>query len=128
MDSIFVYYADYFAWLAQSGLQSAQALYRAIAVIKAVNQTTFTNFTNAVNSQGELKFTLRSAYEQIYSNMLSTDPLQGPFTVLSEYIKEKSGLSVDEYLTEQGLKVIPTYAAISALFNEPISPENVEEK
>lgn len=124
----FVYYADYFALLAKAGVQSSQALYKSIAVVKAIDPSTFVNFDTGVAAQGELKLSLRTAYERIFSNMTSTHPLQGPFMALSEYIRVKSGGSVDEYLTEHKETVMPTYASISTLFDEPISEENVEER
>lgn len=120
------FYTEYFALAATSGIESSKSIHSAIAIIQAVNPATFSKHQDAIASKNNLFITLRSSYESIFTNAFSTRPMESSFQGLAKYILATSGQTVDEYLSEHGVKVTQTYANISEILGEDIRTSNID--
>lgn len=125
-DSRFLYYADHFALAANAGHRSAQALFTSITAAASVNPLTFEIFEDAITIKNQLIDNLQTAYETVYTAASALDPMRQAFNELSLHIEQFAGQDVDDYLTERGLQVFPTYANISAQLGRPISTGNLK--
>jgi hypothetical protein len=121
----FTFYSDYLAHIARSGIQSAQALFQAIAPLQKINILTFDVFTDAMSARDELDFQIRTSYENVFSNMYSVNPLETSFVALADHISKFEHYTVNDFLTAYGITVLPAYASISSLLNQPIHSSNV---
>lgn len=120
------FYTSYYSMAAISGIESAKSINKAIKSIESVNFSTFSKFQDAVVSRNNLFITLRAAYENVFTNALSTNPMSAAFDSLSKYILESNNQTLDEYLTEKNIKVSRQYANISRITSEEIGTANIK--
>jgi len=124
----FDYYQNQFAEAALSGITSDDPLRTAAATVQSVDMSTFTpsQYSDVVVARNGFVQDLLQTAEQVDIDAVSLLPMQPAFVGLSAHIREWTGGSLDEYLTDQGLQVHPTFAAIAALSGESISAANIE--
>ncbi len=123
----FIYYTDYYALSARSGISSAQSLFTGIAPVAVVDTNTFDRHDEAFNAVNEFLLELQSSYEQVYVNARSLHPMRQSFVALSAHILHFTSQTIDAYLTAQGRKVKATYASISTFMGDTISAGNIVE-
>lgn len=124
----FLEYADYFALIADSGINSAKSIFGTISIVINVNTATYENRDNAISVRNSLAIDLQSSYEQISTSAVSLEPMRDAFRELSDHILFHTVDTVDNYLTNNSLKVKSTYARINRLSTgETISAENRED-
>lgn len=119
------FYTSYFSLAAISGIAESKSIYETLSVIQSVNVRSFSVFQDAVSARNNLFTTLKSSYETLFTNAISTHPMKNAFDGLAKYISENSGQTVDEYLTEKSIQVSREYANISQILGEDISSNNV---
>jgi hypothetical protein len=124
-EDTFIFYADYFALAARCGIESAQALFPLAADVLKVDVRTFSYFEEAFSVRNTFVVNLQSSYNQVFINAFSLEPMRDAFIHLSDHIKKFSGLTVDNYLSENGLKVDRTYANLSEFTGNLISNSNI---
>ena len=122
----FEYYSDYFAFAAISGIKSARSIIDAVSAALAVNQSSYTVFEEAFQAKNNLVTNLQSSYEQVYINAQSLGPMAGSFEQLAKHVKNFTGGTLDEYLTDQGIQVEQIYANIAGLTGDSISSSNIK--
>ena len=120
------YYTDYFALAAESGLEIANAVFRASRIAPNIRVASFSNFVDATVSKNELVDNLESSYERVFISAISIEPMREAFDELSKYIKKLASGDVDDYFTDNSLKVDRTYAQISSILGYTISEANIE--
>jgi len=127
-NDLFLYYQEQFAEAANAGIGSDDPLRTASQTVQLVDLTTVTpaQYGEVVTARDSFIQDLLETAELVDIDARSLVPMQPAFQGLSAHIREWTGGTLDEYLTDQGLKVHPTFAAIAALSGEPISPENIE--
>jgi len=126
-DEKMIFYSDYFAYIAEAGLNRSRAIFPAIATSVSADTSTIVNPVNADSAIKNLSNKLETSYEWFWSDAQNTTPMQRSFIGLSEYIRKKSGLEVEDYLTQEGIQVESTYAQIHNIFEETdISTGNVK--
>lgn len=119
----FLQYTSYFGEVAQAGMWSAESL-RAIGdVVQNVDVSTFDVFRDAIESQIDLIANLQTAYMNTSIDAYNVAAWRLSFEALSDHIKEWTGGTIDDYLTDQGLQVNSKYAQLT---NGQISDANVE--
>lgn len=124
----FLSYADYYAYIAKSGLDCATSLYGAIEAVARIDTSTFDLFEDAQSAFGDVNYIMRNSYEIVFSNVYQTASMTNSFVALAEYIKRTSGQSsIDAFLNEYGLQVLPAYASLSNVFGDPISTGNIRD-
>lgn len=123
----FLFYADYFALAARSGIESAQSIYKIRDLFSKVRITTVPNLQDSITSKNTFEVRILSAYENTYSAATSLTSMQESFIQLKQHILDYSNLTQDDYLTLYNLQVKPTYASISSVLGEDISSENIKE-
>jgi len=124
----FLYYQEHFAEAALAGIRSDDPLRTAAAIVQSVDISTFTpsQYHEVVVARNGFVQDLLQTAEQIDIDATSLSPMQPAFEGLSAHIREWTGGTLDDYLTDQGLQVHPTFAAIAALSGESISTANIE--
>ena len=124
----FEFYSDYYAYIAQSGMHAAQALFRAISPIQQIDMLTFDIFTDAQVARDDLDFGIRTAYETVFSNMYSVNSMEAAFTSLARHIRQTEGYeSVNAFIEAFGIQVLPAYASLSNVFGETIETGNIRD-
>lgn len=122
----FNFYADYYAYIAQSGIKCANAIFKAISPIQRIDITTFDIFEDAQAARDDFDFAIRTSYETVFTNVYQTTSMQNSFVALANHVK-KDFASVDIFVTEFGVKVLPAYASLSNVFGEPIDTGNIRD-
>lgn len=122
----FIFYADYYALAARSGVQSAQSLFNALSYIRKTDVSTIEIKTSAIAALNGLDVSFSAAYETIFTNAYSTTPMKDAFTKLSEHVKKIASQSLDDYITQNNIQVPPTYASLSNVYGDPISSVNID--
>jgi len=122
----FLFYADYFVYIAESGLERAKSLNSGIGVISSVNIHTMKNKGNSDIAKKQMIQMLDTSYEYLWLDGQNIDPIRDAFVALSKYVLEETGLTVNQYLTSEGIKVKPLYATLSNIFDKTISSSNIE--
>lgn len=112
-----IYYSDYFAFAAEAGLNRARAIAPAITTSVLANLSTIAVPVNAESATKNLSRSLDTSYEWYWQDGQNLTPMQKSFDGLSEYITRKSGLTVDAYITQEGIQVEPIYAQIHDIFS-----------
>ncbi len=125
-DSDFLFYSDYFASSAISGIKSAQSIFKSISTIESVDLTTFVLFDNAFSARNNLISVCQSSYEVIFNNGNSLEPMRNSFTELADHIKKFTGSTLDAYITSAGLKVERIYANISGITGNTVLEANIK--
>ncbi len=122
----FTFYSDYYAFIARAGIDSAQSLFRSIEAIQKIDITTFDRFENAQANRDDFDFNIRTSYEEVFTSMISTVPMETSFTALSRHIRQIEGYAdVNAFVEFFGIRVLPTYAALSNIFGETIEAANI---
>lgn len=122
----FIFYADYFALAARSGVESAQSIYQIRDLFSKVRITNVTNLQDSITAKNVFEVRVLSAYENTYSSSISLTPMQEAFNQLSQHIMDFNNLTIDEYLTLYNLSVKPTYASILSVLGEDLSDINIK--
>lgn len=107
-----------FTQVAQSGVESAKRLQPMAEIISKAD------ISNSSAKNGLLSAWNRTTNNKM-TNALSTLPMQEAFVNLAKFVKAKSGLSLNDYLSSNAIKVPPTFANLSAIFGEPLGAENI---
>ena len=120
----FQFYSDYYAFIAEAGLNRARALYPAIAISSRIDITTIPIRPIADIAKANLTRNFDLAYESVWQEGYSISSFQGAFNSLSKYILESTGQDIDTFLSTQGIKVESTYATLANIFGEEIENSN----
>ncbi len=122
-----IFYSDYFAIVAEAGLNRARAIAPAITTSTLADFTTIVLPVNAKVATKNLSRILDTSYEWFWRDGQSLTSMQQSFIGLSEYIKKKTGLTIEAYITQEGIQVEPVYARIHDIFSETdISSGNIK--
>ena len=126
IENSFSFYADYYAYIAESGLNCAQSLFKAIDPIQRIDLLTFDLFEDAQSARDDFNFAIQTSYETVFSNVHQTASMETAFNALANYVK-RNHASVDDFLSSFGIQVLPVYASISNVLGESISSNNIKE-
>ncbi|MHA2279860.1 MAG: hypothetical protein ACXAC5_03160 [Promethearchaeota archaeon] len=121
-----MFYSDYYAFIAEAGLNRARALFPGIAVSTLVDVTTIINRPNTDVATANLARSLDTSYEYLWLDGQHIDPIRDGFEGLSAYVLEATGDDVEAYLIQEGIKVKPLYATLANMFGEEITSGNIE--
>lgn len=121
----FLFYADYFAYIAESGLNRARDLFPAISTSTRVDVLTIINRTTTDIATRNMSRMLDTSYEYLWLDGQHIDPIRDAFTGLSDYILKSTGLGVTAYIEQQGIAVLPQYARLANIFGETIKAPNI---
>lgn len=124
--NLFLFYADYYAYATEAGLNRARALFPGIAISRRVNIRTVINKPNSRAAETNLTQAFDTAYEHIWSDAQERGSLQDAWLALSTYILEQYGADIDTFLTENGIQVEPLYATLANIYGEEIQDSNIE--
>ncbi len=111
--SDFQEYSTLFSDAATAGIGSAQSIFEVIKTVGQVDSNTFGEFENAVRYNNKLITDLQTAYEKIFTTAFSTEPMVDAFSELSKFVIDSGVASIDEFLTNNGITVDPTFAKIA---------------
>jgi len=121
----FLFYSDYFAYIAEAGLNRARELFPAIATSTQVDVTSIINRRNADVAIANMTRMLDTSYEYLWLDGQHIDPIRDAFNGLSAYILKTSGLDVNSYIEQEGITVLPLYARLANIFGETVEDENL---
>ncbi len=122
----FQFYADYFAFAAESGISGAQSMFNAFTTIALVDFNRVDQTAEALFARNKLAATLQTAYQLLFTNADSLIPMRDSFKALGDHVRKFGHDSVDSYLTENGIKVRRIYANIANLTGENIQADNIK--
>lgn len=122
----FPFYSDYFAFIAESGLNRAIVLFPSIATSTIVDPRTIDLPENSVAARRNFSRALDLAYESIWLDGQSLPPIRKAFDGLAAWVLADSGQTVDDFLTIEGIQVEPLYATLSAIFDQTIQSSNIK--
>ena len=122
----FIFYADYFTIIAESGLESANDIFSALQNTQLGDPTRFDQKEAALINQRTFTEEFRNAYKRTYLNAQSLRPMEAAFKALSEHIRIYAGTDMDGYLAARGLKVPRTFVQIANLLGESIASDKIE--
>ena len=108
----FLQYTSYFGQIAQAGMWSAESLRGLDNIIQNVNVDTFDIMQNAIESKIDLIANFQTAYSNVSLEAYSVGAWRLSFVALSDHIREWTGGSIDDYLTDQDIQVNKKYAQI----------------
>lgn len=126
-------YADGYDHILSSGEKGAQELLGAVTLIQKISTRSFPVYaqlnktTDAVKSRNDLANEMNRVKNYITKDAYNTEYYRDAFLGLFGLVDDLYGQTMDEYLTDNGLQVLPTFAVNSALFGQPISPSNIRE-
>lgn len=121
----FLFYSDYFAYIAEAGLNRARALFPGIAVSTRVDIATIVDQPNSDIAIANMTRSFDTSYENIWTDANALGPIQAAFEGLSAYLLVATGLDVNSYLVAHGITVFPLYASLSSAFSEDIEEANI---
>jgi hypothetical protein len=122
-----LFYATYFSYAADAGVNRARALFPGIELSTIGDSTTIPNRPSADIATSQFTRQLDSSYEHLWKDGQHIPPIQKAIEGLSAYIVAVTGLSVTEFLEEQGISVKPTYAQLANIFGEEITEANIDD-
>jgi hypothetical protein len=122
---VFLYYADYFAYAVEAGLNRARALFPSIEVSTRVDVNTIVDRPNSDLAIANATRSFDTTYENIWTDATALAPIQKAFEGLADYVLVATGLDINSYLEAHGIKVFPLYASLSSVFGEEIEGTNV---
>lgn len=122
----FIYYTDYFSYALIAGAETGPPLADAALIGLRVNPNSFEVYEDAITSRNSLVNNFQSSYESVFTEAFALQYMTRAFSDLANHIREWTGSNVDEYLTQNGIKVHPSYASVMNILNDPISDDNVE--
>lgn len=124
----FLYYSDYYAYIARAGRECASSLFETISTAQRIDITTFNVFEDALSARDNLNFSLQTSYETVFSNVYQTSSMQVAFDALAKYVVKTEGYpSVNDLLTTLGIRVLPAYASLSNIFGQTIDTGNIRD-
>jgi hypothetical protein len=121
----FLFYSDYFAFIAEAGLNRARSLFPGIATSTLIDVTTIINRPNTDVATANLTRSLDTFYEYLWLDGQNIGPIRDAFEGLSAYVLQATGDDVEAYLIQEGIKVKPLYATLANIFGEEISDANI---
>ncbi len=132
-NSKFVSYTTQFGNTALAGIKSAQSLYAALDPLSRTRFSTFEIKVDALNAANTLIYAVESSYEIMFSDANSIYHMESAFLGLSKHIRNWTGKTIDQYLTDEGITVNRTYANLvnsietrANLSGNTISDANIE--
>ena len=132
-NSKFLSYATQFGNTAEAGMKSAQAIYSALSPLSRTRFSSFTIKVDALNAANTMIYAVESSYEIMFSDANSPYPMESAFLGLSKHIRNWTGKTVNQYLTDEGITVNRIYANIvnslatrGDLTGDTISSGNIE--
>lgn len=121
----FLYYADYFAYATEAGLNRARTLHSGIEVTTLVDVTTIVDRPNSDIAIANMTRTFDTTYETLWTDATALGPIQQAFKGLSDYVLVATGLDINSYLESESIQVFPLYASLSSAFGEDIEEANI---
>lgn len=121
----FSFYADNFALAAESGLLAVNSLTPAVDGASRVDFRTFEIARDVNAVRNVFVVNLKTSYESVFINASSTNPMTDAFNHLSQHIHKFFNMNVNDYLSNNNIKVTQTYASLSAVFGEAINEGNI---
>ena len=118
----FVEYTKAFSEIASTGKSAAVPLSPLSEIVANVDISTFLSYEECILYRDRLIKELAQVYKQVLNDATTIRTMHPTFKGLEDLLYKRTKLTPDKYLTEQGLKVDATYAAIQM----NISPENIE--
>jgi len=122
-----LFYADYFAYIARSGIERSKSLYGGIATGVALDVSTVPLKGNYDLAQNNLVRAFDIGYETLWQEGSNLSPMQNAFQGLAAWIRAKEGQTINEYLTDEGIAVYVTYAHLASIFGQDIDDSNTKE-
>ena len=128
----YLFYSQNFGDAADAGIVSSRKIYDAISVISRVNFSSFSQHIDTVNATNTLINAIVFSYELSFSEAHSIYPMRDAFADLATHIRNWTGKTLDQYLTDEGILVNQTYANIANVYSgllstsEKISAGNIE--
>ena len=120
-----LFYTDYIAYAAEAGVRSSQSLFKSLEPLKLVRPASFSWHEDAMANRNQLLSTLQNSYETIFSGGFDREAFRKTYEELSGYIKKVAGTTINDYLTNNGIKVHATFASISRVFGHTIDSGNI---
>ena len=120
-----LFYTNYFAYIAESGLNRARYLFPGIQLSLLADPLTIANANNAVVSRSHLSRAFITSYEYLWVEGHDESPVSDAVLGLSNYILQSTGLNMDEFLTSRTITVSLLYARLSEVSGIPISDGNI---
>jgi len=126
IDDQFIFYSDYYAFIAEAGLNRARAIHPGITTTTLVDVSTILNPPNSDVAIANMTNAFDTAYEHLWLDGQDRGPLQDAFKGLSQYILDSEGVDVNTFLTDSGIQVEPLYATLANIFGENITNSNIK--
>ena len=120
----FINYTEMFRDAALAGIHSAENIEEAVLWVRRVNSNSFTVNEKSIKARNQLIADLLYCRDQVLMEAQSVSPMRNSFRGLSSFLRECSGLTVNEYLTFTREKVNETYARLT---EDLIDRSNIEE-
>ncbi len=120
----FLFYADYFAYIAESGLNRARAMHPGIAVSTQVDLSTILNKPSTDVATANFTRAFDTSYEYLWLDGQNIDPIRTAFEGLSQYVLKSTNQDINTFIEAQGIKVLTLYATLANIFGETIENEN----
>ena len=122
----FLFYSDYFAFIAEAGLNRARALFPGIATSTLVDVTTIINRPQTDVATANLTRSLDTSYEYLWTDGQHIGPIRDAFEGLSAYVLEATSNDVEAFLIAKGIQVEPLYATLANIYGEKITSGNIK--
>ena len=126
-----IFYADNFDYALTSGEKSASELLEAANMIQKISTRSFKTYAqlgktiDAVKSRTDMSNEIRFVKNKIAKDAYNFECFRSSFLGLFNLVDDWYSQTIDEYLTDNGLKVLPTFATNSSRFGQTISESNI---
>ena len=124
-ESVFINYSDYYAYAADMHRQVWTSLSDLDTQILQLDELIQNDPQGFVQ---ELAIAISSVRQNLMVNFSQISYLEDSFVELFKYVYKKTSLGVDDYLTQQNIKVFYSYAQVSNSLASPISASNIKEE
>ena len=114
----FIEYTKAFSEIASTGKSAAVPLLPLSEIVDNVDISTFLSYEECILYRDKLVKDLVSVYNRVLGDASAIITMRPSFDGLSNLLYSRTKLTPDNYLTEEGLKVDATYAAIQMNISE----------
>jgi len=131
MPESFIRYSDYFAhavYMHETAHTPLNGLSQDILLVDEETAEAAITDVNTEDLAKELVNRVEAVRTQIISNFSQIHYVESSFVELGQYVRKKFNVTrVDDFLTENGIKVFNSYAKTSGALADPISKSNIKE-
>lgn len=128
------FYADVYNDAAEAGVRILDSLRDSVQLIQRVNLYSMSvvgelyKALDAVRARNDLATEIKFTLNKVNVDAYEIEAYKYAFTGLFKWVDEVYGMTMDEYLTANGLTVLPTFAEIAATFGQTISAANIRQE